>query len=379
MARSTSSNSWEGVVKLAKAAGAKYPELVAAQWALESGWGKHAPGHNYFGLKGKGASHKTQEVVNGSTIDIVDEFLVFESLADCIDYLVGRWYLDFEQYKGVNRASSVETAARELQKQGYATNPRYAERLIELVRQHAGESNESKPQVKDEAPLCWIKARQDTWLKKRPEQATELGETERVKVPAGKLYGLQGRAEVAQDAHAQVELAGQAGTWFIWAPHWESVQKGVAPSGGAPGSVNWDDFGCQVTPSLTVGEVLQFDIRRIPASGSAVERRILQTAGQFQRIRDAWGHPVGVTSFYRPPAVNAEVGGVLGSKHVDGLAMDVYPVGRSLESFYQWIRVRWSGGLGDGRARGFIHLDTHDGTRGFVPGAGVRPIREWGY
>jgi hypothetical protein len=29
-------NSWEGVTQAAKAAGAKYPELVAAQWALGS-------------------------------------------------------------------------------------------------------------------------------------------------------------------------------------------------------------------------------------------------------------------------------------------------------------------------------------------------------
>ena len=29
-------NTWEGVTQAAKAAGAKYPELVAAQWALDS-------------------------------------------------------------------------------------------------------------------------------------------------------------------------------------------------------------------------------------------------------------------------------------------------------------------------------------------------------
>ena len=32
-------NTWEGVETTAKTSGAKYPELVAAQWALESGWG----------------------------------------------------------------------------------------------------------------------------------------------------------------------------------------------------------------------------------------------------------------------------------------------------------------------------------------------------
>jgi hypothetical protein len=35
------SNTWAGVVAAAKKAGAKFPECVAAQWALESSYGKH--------------------------------------------------------------------------------------------------------------------------------------------------------------------------------------------------------------------------------------------------------------------------------------------------------------------------------------------------
>jgi len=61
---SKASNTWEGVMQAAKAAGAKYPELVAAQWALESGWGKHTSGrHNYFGLKGEGSDCVTPSQV----------------------------------------------------------------------------------------------------------------------------------------------------------------------------------------------------------------------------------------------------------------------------------------------------------------------------
>jgi hypothetical protein len=63
------SNTWDGVVSAAKAAGAKWPECVAAQWALESGWGKHFSGTwNAFGLKGSGSTVNTQELstVNGS-------------------------------------------------------------------------------------------------------------------------------------------------------------------------------------------------------------------------------------------------------------------------------------------------------------------------
>ena len=85
-----------------------------------------------------------------------------------------------------------------------------------------------------------------------------------------------------------------------------------------------------------------------------------------------------MTSFYRPEPINSAVGGVPGSKHVTGEAMDVYPVSRSLEEFYQWIRHRWSGGLGDGRNKGFIHLDTRSGG-GYVAAANATPAAEWLY
>ena len=50
-------NSWGGVMAAAKKAGAKFPEVVAAQWALESAWGEHTSGdYNYFGIKATGMS-----------------------------------------------------------------------------------------------------------------------------------------------------------------------------------------------------------------------------------------------------------------------------------------------------------------------------------
>ena len=130
-------NTWAGVEQAATTAGAKFPELVAAQWCLESGSGQHTSGrNNYFGLKGPGTQSRTQEVVNGKTITITDEFLDFRSLQECVQYLVDRWYRDWHGHKGVNNSSSREAAARELQRQGYATNPAYADRLIALMKQH---------------------------------------------------------------------------------------------------------------------------------------------------------------------------------------------------------------------------------------------------
>jgi len=375
-------NTWEGVTAAAKAAGAKYPELVAAQWALESGWGKSTSGrHNYFGLKGEGTDQATTEYVDGKLVTITAEFQDFPDLEACVSYLVTRWYRDWQGYKGVNGAADRELAAKQLVKEGYATDPSYAEKLIKLMAEKApkgqsqSQSQASKPQPKSGPVLFKIKANQDTWLKKELEQVANLEDDQKVAVAWGKEYAVSAYTEVPANGHAKVELAGGAGTWYVFESHW---QREMSAGQGLPTSVDWSDFGCQVTPNLTVGEILQWDKRRTPSSTSANRARLLRTAAEFQKIREAWGTPMGVTSFYRPEPINSQVGGVPGSKHVSGEAMDVYPSTRSLEEFYQWIRRRWTGGLGDGRNRGFIHLDTRGGG-GFVPGAGVGPCAEWLY
>jgi hypothetical protein len=127
-------NTWDGVFAAAKATGAKYPECVAAQWALESGWGKHTSGkNNYFGLKGSGSSTNTQEFINGQWITINAEFIDFPDLYTCIEYLVSRWYKDYKTYKGVNRAVSRNNCAELLVSEGYATDPGYATKLIQIM------------------------------------------------------------------------------------------------------------------------------------------------------------------------------------------------------------------------------------------------------
>jgi len=142
-------NTWEGVLEAARVAGAKFPELVAAQWALESGYGKIVSGrNNFFGLKGTGTSTKTQEFINNQWITITDSFIDFPDLLSCVIYLVDHWYKDYKQYKGCNNANNREEAAKWLVKEGYATDPNYAGKLIALMDQHAGTNPAIKPQEK---------------------------------------------------------------------------------------------------------------------------------------------------------------------------------------------------------------------------------------
>lgn len=135
------SRSSDFIKNAAVKAGAKWPYLVVAQWHLESACGTATSGrNNFFGLKGKGSNVSTTEYINGKPITIKDSFLNFATPEECVQYLVDRWYKDWNGYKGVNNASSAEQAAKMLQLEGYATDPTYAEKLIKIMAQYTGAS-----------------------------------------------------------------------------------------------------------------------------------------------------------------------------------------------------------------------------------------------
>ena len=137
----TKEEKWAAIVAMAKKAGAKYPELVAAQFALESAWGTalSAP-NNFFGIKATeseaATTSATQEVYGGVTVNTAGRFKNFASPQDAVNHLVTQWYKDYRGYTGVNRASSAEEAAELLKRYSYATDPRYPGKLKRLLRQY---------------------------------------------------------------------------------------------------------------------------------------------------------------------------------------------------------------------------------------------------
>lgn len=137
----TSKEFWDECFQLARKHGARFPELVAAQCCLESGFGQHTSGkHNYLGLKGGGSVVSTQEFYDGKWVTIKAGFIDFPSLSACIEYLITRWYKDYRQFKGINNAPNRYAAARMLKEQKYATDPEYPAKLSRLMKQYAPES-----------------------------------------------------------------------------------------------------------------------------------------------------------------------------------------------------------------------------------------------
>jgi len=130
---------WNEIIEIAKKSGAKFPEVVAAQWALESNWGKTTSGkNNFFGLKGSGSNVNTQEFINGKWVTINAGFIDFPDLTTCVQYLVDRWYKNFKSYKGINRAQNRNECAQLLVIEKYATDPNYATKLIQIMDRQIG-------------------------------------------------------------------------------------------------------------------------------------------------------------------------------------------------------------------------------------------------
>ena len=129
---------WKAFYAMAEAAGAKYPQLVAAQFALESGWGQSLAGkNNFFGIKATSSESatlsSTQEVYGGKTVQTAARFKNFDSPQDSVNHLVTQWYKNYRGYDGVNNASSAENAADMLRSEGYATDPMYSQKLKDLM------------------------------------------------------------------------------------------------------------------------------------------------------------------------------------------------------------------------------------------------------
>jgi hypothetical protein len=229
----------------------------------------------------------------------------------------------------------------------------------------------------EEAPVTKLRAIQDTLVKKAPIPSSYLSASGKIKIAAGAIYEFDTIEEIAADAHDWVTSGALSGRWAIFGPHWGPVEAPLPAKGKLP-PVDWGNMASPVGQFITVGEMLRNDPRRRPPAGSPEEQRLIGLAKEFDAIRRAWGGPILVTSGYRPEPFNRQVGGVPNSRHVFGDALDISPADGRLTEMFQWLKVRWSGGLGDGRRRGFLHIDMRDGGR-FHEKGGVRPVAIWDY
>lgn len=113
------------------------PRIIVAQAAQETGWGRSAPGNNYFGIKshgqGGGQNFTTHEVIDGKRVKINDSFRAFGSPADSV-----AGYADFmssnKRYQPMRQAQGLDAQLQALGQSGYATDPNYAQSVGAIAR-----------------------------------------------------------------------------------------------------------------------------------------------------------------------------------------------------------------------------------------------------
>lgn len=116
------------------------PSLTIAQAILETGWGKSALGNNLFGIKadnswvGKKQLVTTNEHVNGKTITIQAWFRDYNSIYESLE---DRYkFLQAKRYAKIIGEKDYKIACVEIQKAGYATDPQYPAKLIQIIEQY---------------------------------------------------------------------------------------------------------------------------------------------------------------------------------------------------------------------------------------------------
>lgn len=130
------------------------PKILLAQAALETGWGLFmakdpagASSNNYFNVKasslhpGEAVQVKTTEFLQGKPVKMTDSFRKYQSVADSFkDYV--NLIKSSSRYQGaLDHASDPERYIDELHRAGYATDPRYVQKILAIF--HSPEFNQA--------------------------------------------------------------------------------------------------------------------------------------------------------------------------------------------------------------------------------------------
>lgn len=116
------------------------PSITVAQAILESGWGQSSlstSAHNLFGIKGSYNGHsvvmRTREVYGGRSVYVNANFRAYANNSESVtDH--GRFLNVNSRYRNLLGDTNYVSVANKLRQDGYATDPSYANSLINLVR-----------------------------------------------------------------------------------------------------------------------------------------------------------------------------------------------------------------------------------------------------
>jgi hypothetical protein len=151
---------FDKIYKVAKNSGDKFPEVVAAQAALESGWGSSPSGkNNYFGQKAsaneKSSSRQTSEFGSGGMYSTSANFKDYDDESASIKDRIKKWSYKYGDAKDVDTAvsrlqlpgGSKIPGSKETSHGAYATDPDYTSKISSIAKNY-------RSGIKDENPTA---------------------------------------------------------------------------------------------------------------------------------------------------------------------------------------------------------------------------------
>lgn len=126
------------------------PEILIAQAALETGWGEHVmraadgqSSNNLFSIKadrswgGNTISQRTLEYLDGNPVTVNAGFRAYEGVGQAFDDYVNFISENPRYQQALSRAADPRAYVQALQRAGYATDPDYARKILQIHAQVA--------------------------------------------------------------------------------------------------------------------------------------------------------------------------------------------------------------------------------------------------
>jgi GH24 family phage-related lysozyme (muramidase)/peptidoglycan hydrolase-like protein with peptidoglycan-binding domain len=212
-------------------------------------------------------------------------------------------------------------------------------------------------------PTPLLRFTQDTIIKRRPGQSSDLPAAEQYRISAGKSFILdswahqdrQGRSfnrHIKFAIKLESDFIEKISTWYVYDQHAQVIWNNKVlypPTAGQPLQLPG-----QTTPvytqqpifegsDLTWGEATK-NGTRIPPTVEMVNN-IIAFAKLLQTARDLIRKPLVINSWYRDPAANELAGGTATSLHLQGQAVDLYVPDYSVRQVANILMATWPGGM----------------------------------
>lgn len=299
------------------------PSLTMAQAILESGWGNHHIQNNLFGIKagsswkGKVAIKETREFINNKWVTVQAKFRAYNNFNDSVeDY--ARLLGENPRYGRITLTEDYRTACLEVWKAGYATDPDYPKKLMQIIEQ-----NNLTRLDKEVIGLKTVRnGSRGEDVKRLQSILNNFG------INVGNADGIFG----AGTEKGAKEFQGIFGL----------VVDGII------GPKSWDILSKLET-------VKNFKVGEFKCKHCGQVKLDIDLLLKLEELRAKTG-PLIINSGYRCPTHNKNVGGAKNSQHVKGTAADVRATKMSVNNVYNHANRIFSNG-GVGKYNTFTHVD----------------------